>query len=107
MDEWVADYVRSCDICQRMKSPHHAIDRLLHPIELAYSPWKSISMDRITQLTKSEGNSSICVVVDQFSKMAHLIPIKEPATAEELALVFVWEIWRLYRLSSDIVSDRD
>jgi hypothetical protein len=59
MDKWVMDYVRSCDTCQRNKSPRHAIYGLLHPLELAYTPWSSISMDFITQLPKSEGNSSI------------------------------------------------
>jgi transposase InsO family protein len=46
-------------------------------------------------------------VVDRFTKMAHFIPLKEPATAENLAKVFVREIWRLHGLPSDIVSDRD
>jgi transposase InsO family protein len=107
MEEWVGDYVRSCDTCQRNKSPRHAKYGLLHPLELAYSPWQSISMDFITQLPKSEGNTSVWVIVDRFSKMAHCIPLTEPATAENLAKVFVREIWRLHGLPSDIVSDRD
>jgi transposase InsO family protein len=107
MEEWVGDYVRSCDTCQRNKSPRHAKYGLLHPLELAYSPWQSISMDFITQLPKSEGNTSVWVIVDRFSKMAHFIPLTEPATAENLAKIFVREIWRLHGLPSDIVSDRD
>jgi transposase InsO family protein len=107
MDEWVADYVRSCDICQRNKSPRHARYGLLHPLELTYTPWQSISMDFITQLPISEGNTSIWVVVDRFSKMAHFIPLGEPATAENLAKVFVREIWRLHGLPTSIIGNRD
>jgi hypothetical protein len=64
-------------------------------------------MDFITQLPKSEGNSSIWVMVDNQTKMAYFIPPKEPGTAEDLAKVFVREIGRSHGLPSDIVSDRD
>ena len=39
--------------------------------------------------------------------MAHFIPLKKPASAEELSRIFVREIWRLHGLPTDIVSDRD
>jgi hypothetical protein len=107
MDKWVMDYVRSCDICQKNKSPRHARYGLLQPLELAYTPWSSISMDFIIELPESNGYSSIWVIVDRFTKMAHFIPLKKPATAENLAKVFVREVWRLHGLPSDIVSDRD
>ena len=34
MDEWIKAYVRSCDVCQRNKSPRHAKFGLLQPLEL-------------------------------------------------------------------------
>jgi transposase InsO family protein len=65
-------------------------------------------MDFIIELPESgEGYSSIWVIVDRFTKMAHFVPLKKPATAENLAKVFVREIWRLHGLPTDIVSDRD
>jgi hypothetical protein len=107
MDKWVMDYVRSCDTCQKIKSLGHAKYGLPHPLELAYTPWSSISMDLITQLPKTKGNLSIWVVVDRCTKMANFIPFKEPATAEDLAKVFVQEIWRLHSVPPDIISNRD
>jgi hypothetical protein len=108
LEKWVEDYVRSCDECQRNKSPRHARFGLLQPLELSYRPWSSISMDFIIELPESgEGYSSIWVIVDRFTKMAHFVPLKKPATAENLAKVFVREIWRLHGLPTDIVSDRD
>jgi hypothetical protein len=53
MDQEIADYVRSCDACQKNKAPRHGRYGLLHPLELAYSPWQSISMDFITDLPES------------------------------------------------------
>jgi dUTP pyrophosphatase len=38
IEEWVNEYVRTCDTCQRMKSPRHAKFGLLQPLELSYSP---------------------------------------------------------------------
>ena len=51
----IEDYVRSCVDCQKNKALRHKRHGTLHPLELSYAPWDSISMDFITQLPKSEG----------------------------------------------------
>jgi hypothetical protein len=104
----IEGYVRSCEICQRTKTPRHARFGLLHPLELAYSPWESISMDFITDLPPSNECTQVWVIVDRFSKMAHFIPLKDnEKKAEDLARIFVRNIWRLHGLPKSIVSDRD
>jgi hypothetical protein len=40
-------------------------------------------MDFMVSLSPSKGFDAIMVVVDQFSKMAHFIPTKDSATAQE------------------------
>jgi hypothetical protein len=40
-------------------------------------------MDFVVSLPPSRGFDAIMVVVDQFNKMAHFIPTKETATAQE------------------------
>ena len=65
-------------------------------------------MDFITVLPLSNGCTELWVVIDRFTKMAHFIPLKENAkTAADLARRFATEIWRLYGLPRDIMSDRD
>ena len=104
----IEDYVRSCEVCQRTKTPRHARYGLLHPLELAYTPWESISMDFITELPESNGCTQIWVIVDRFTKMAHFIALRDDAKkAEDLARIFVKNIWRLHGLPISIVSDRD
>ena len=73
----IEDYIGSCEDCQKNKTPRHKRHGTLHPLELSYAPWDSISMDFITQLPKSEGCSTVCVIVDRFTKMVHFIPIKD------------------------------
>ena len=107
MEAWVQDFVSSCDVCQRVKAARHGRYGKLLPLESPYKPWTSISMDFITELPKSDGFTSIWVIVDRFTKMAHFIPLKPPATARDLARIFVREIWRLHGIPSEIVSDRD
>ena len=47
------------------------------------------------------------VVVDQFTKMAHCIALEENAPAKDVADVFLREVWRLYGLPTEIISDMD
>ena len=93
LDKWINEYVRSCDICQRNKSPRHKKFGLLQPLELPSSPWQSIAMDFIVELPESEGNTSIWAIVDRFTKMAHFIAIPGKTNAPDLARIFVKEIW--------------
>lgn len=108
MDVDIADYVRSCDQCQRNKSSRHRRYGLLQPLELAVAPWTSLSMDFITELPESNGYSEIWVIIDRFSKMAHFIPLKKgEKSADHLARIFLKEVWRFHGLPNNIVSDRD
>ena len=39
--------------------------------------------------------------------MAYYIPLPKKVTAKDIAKIFLREIWKLHRLPTDIVSDRD
>ena len=54
-----------------------------------------------------EGYDAINVVVNKLTKMAHFIPTKTTATAEDTAELFQDNIFKLHGLPEDIVSDRD
>jgi hypothetical protein len=45
------------------------------------------------------------VVVDRFSKMAHFIPTKESATAQEMGRLFFMHVFKHHGLPKDIVLD--
>ena len=47
------------------------------------------------------------VIVDRFTKMAHLIRLQENATAKNMAEAFLKEVWKLHRLPSEIILDMD
>jgi len=105
--DWIRDYVQSCDECQHSKSPRHAKYGLLQPLEVPYAAWSSRSTDFITQLPESQGKTQIMVVVDRFTKMAHVIGLHENATAKDVADTFLREVWKLHGLPTEIISEMD
>ena len=106
MRKYVKDFVKTCENCQRNKTPRDKKHGLLKPLPIPEQPWKSISMDFVVKLPVSDNFDSICVVVDRLSKQAHFIPCNETITAAELSELFIINIFKLHGLPDDIVSDR-
>ena len=82
-----------------------------HPLPVPQGPWQIISMDFMVNLPSSAlGDSkynSLYVIVDTFSKMAHLIPTTTTVKAEGVARLYFEHVYRLHRLPKSIISDRD
>jgi len=106
MRNTIKEYVTNCDICQRTKVVRHAPYGLMKPNEAPDRPWKSISMDFITDLPQSEGNDAILIVIDQLTKMAHFLPGTKEIDARQFSELFMREIFRLHGLPKDIITDR-
>src|SRR4051794_10271414 len=69
MSKAVADYVNSCDSCQRNKSRNHQPHGKLQPLAIPNERWESVSMDFITHLPKTKAkHDAILVTVDRLSK---------------------------------------
>ncbi|KAF1318886.1 reverse transcriptase, partial [Globisporangium splendens] len=107
MYKWVRKYVRTCEICQRVK-PSGSTQAPLRSLAVPSDSWKSVSMDFIFGLPRDKhGRNGILVFVDRFSKMVHLAPVSDKISAEMTAKVFVDVVFRLHGLPVEIVSDRD
>jgi len=72
--EDIKRFTKNCDTCQRTKVVRHALYGLLQSNEASDRPCKSIAMDFIMDLPKSEGYDTILVVIDRLTKMSHVIP---------------------------------
>ena len=70
----------------------------MKPNEAPDRPWKSISMDFITDLPVSEGADAILIVIDRLTKMAHLIPCTKDMDAKHFQEMFLREKFRLHGL---------
>lgn len=77
------------------------------PLPVPSQVWEDISMDFVDGLPKSEGHTTLMVVVDRLSKSAHLVPMSHPYTARTVAAKFVSHVVKLHWIPRSIVSDRD
>jgi hypothetical protein len=64
-------------------------------------------MDFMVSLPPSKGLNTIMVVVDRFNKMAHFIPTKNEAMAQETGRLFFTHVFKHHGLPKDIVSNRN
>jgi hypothetical protein len=101
------EYVKTCLICQQNWIFNKKQVGLLQPLLIPEGPWESVSMDFMVNLLPSRGFDAIMVVVDRFSKMAHFIPTKDEATAQEMGRLFFTHVFKHHGLPKDIVSDQN
>ncbi|KAL0186709.1 hypothetical protein M9458_018379, partial [Cirrhinus mrigala] len=99
-------FINSCPTCQTSKPSKHLPAGLLQPLPLPQRPWSHITIDFITDLPNSQGNTVILTISDRFSKACRLIPLTKLPSALETAEVLCNQVFRLYGLPDDIVSDR-
>ena len=71
MGKEIEAYVRSCPICQVMKSDHRKKTGLLQPIPIPTRKWEQITTDLVTDLPPSDGYTAVAVFVNRLSEMVH------------------------------------
>ncbi len=99
-------FVQRCPTCNMTKSSHQRPAGLLQPMPVPQRPWSHIAIDFVTDLPNSKNYTTILTVIDRFSKACRLIPLPKLPTAFKTAEVLLDQVFRLYGLPDDIVSDR-
>ena len=108
MKKDMAEYISRCMKCQQVKVEHQHPAGLLQPFPVPEWKWEIISMDFITGLPMTwRQHDFIMVVVDKLTKAAHFIPVKSTHQMDDIAKIFMKDIFRLHGLPKAIVSDRD
>src|SRR4051812_11054056 len=99
----VALYVSQCDMCRRVKAQHQKPAGLLQPLEIPEWKWDHIEMDFITGFSLSQKkNNAIFVVIDNLSKVAHFIPVKDSIFAAQLADLYTARVVSLHGITKKI-----
>src|SRR5882724_8919017 len=106
MVAFVTDYIHSCSVCRRSKSLHHKPFGPHRFLPIGQRPWDSISMDFIEGLPLSDGHDTILVVVCRLTKMALFIPTFCDIDAEDLARIFLSQVFAKHGTPTDIISDQ-
>ena len=109
----VEKYVKNCPTCaigkhdrSRKESLHH----FLQPPEILF---QKPALDFVIGLPESQDPATgvnydmICTIIDGLTKYAKFVPCKTTMTAEELARLFLKEIFADHGIPEQIISDRD
>jgi len=100
-------YCGSCDKCQINKEP----TTLPYGQSLTRSDpdeaYQSLAIDFAGTFNKSDGYTSIMVIMDRFTSYTHLIPIKDAGTSEKILKKLNSTIFNVYGLPLSIVADQD
>jgi hypothetical protein len=103
----IAEYVSSCDTCQRIKASHLKTADQMQPLTIPAWKWDNISMDFIVVLPlMPRKHDSIWVIVDRLTKTTHFIPVQTTYLAERYAEIYIDLIVRLHGVPKTILSDR-
>jgi transposase InsO family protein len=89
-----------------MKMPRHQSYGLLHPLSIPNRPWKSISLDFISDLPVFNGFDTILIVVDRFTKITHFLPCTKGINSEGTTDLLMREVFQHHGLPNNIKSDR-
>ena len=63
-------------------------------------------MDFVMGLPESKGYDAIWVMVDRLTKLRHTVPCKSTCSSEDLAALFLHNVWKHHGLPSTVISDR-
>jgi hypothetical protein len=80
---------------------------LLQPLSIPSQCWEEVSMDFITGLPKSEGNSVIMVIVDRLTSYTDFCALSHPFKSSTVSIAFMETFQKLHGSPKIIVSDRD
>ena len=104
----VRRFIEECPVCQVEKADHTRSRGPLQPLQIPEEKWAEVMIDFIFKLPITAlGHDGIMVVIDRATKMAHLIPCHETATASDVARIFWARVGSLHGIPRCIYSDRD
>ncbi|GJU64405.1 putative reverse transcriptase domain-containing protein [Tanacetum coccineum] len=70
--------------------------------------WDNITMDFVTKLPRTQsGNDTIWVIVDQLTKSAHFLPMRENDPMDKLARLYLKEVVMRHGILVSIICDCD
>ena len=107
MSRDVRHFVKTCDVCQKIKPRRHAPVGLLRSLPIPSRPFETISMDFIPELPKSGSFDNILVVVDKLTKYGIFVPTSTSITAADAAKLFFENVVAHYGPPKQVISDRD
>nr|GEZ02234.1 putative reverse transcriptase domain-containing protein [Tanacetum cinerariifolium] len=104
----ITTYVSKCLTYAKVKARHQGPSGLLVQPTIPMWKWDNIIMDFIIKLPKSsQGFDTIWVIIDQLTKFAHFLPIRENDPMDKLARLYLDRIVTRHGTPISVICDRD
>ncbi|GJS97452.1 putative reverse transcriptase domain-containing protein [Tanacetum coccineum] len=104
----IATYVSKCLTYAKVKAEHQRPSGLLVQPDIPQWKWDNITIDFVTKLSKSsQGYDTIWVIVDQLTKSAIFVPMREIDPMENLARMYLKEVFTKHGIPILIICDRN
>ena len=104
-------YIKTCNVCQRIKVFHHKFYKKLSSLLIFEMFWKEIFMNFVIDLSSSKRDkivyNSILVIVDKCTKMIKYLLIIIKIDVAKLTNVFFKKIVLHFDMSANIVNDKN
>lgn len=105
MIDSVVSYVKKCTICKESKAPNVILRPQMGKQISVERPWQRLYIDLLGPYPRSKlGNTSLLIVLDQFSKFVMLKPLKK-ATALEIVRFLEANIFHVFSVPESMWSD--
>ncbi len=104
-------YCHTCSVWAMTKSVTAKPLGLLHLMPVPRRPWQYIAIDFEGPLLLSKMRTGsydmICIIIDQLTSMAHLVPTKQTYGTTQITEVVFEHVYKLHGLPKYIISDCD
>nr|GEZ67587.1 putative reverse transcriptase domain-containing protein [Tanacetum cinerariifolium] len=101
----IATYVSKCLTCLRVKAEHQKPSGLLVQPKILQWKWDNITMDFVTKLPRtSSGYDTIWVIMDNLTKSAHFLPMREDDSMDKLTKLYLKEVVTRHGIPILIIS---
>ncbi len=113
MRKQVEDIIRKCNVCICTKHNQHKSYKLLKSLSTLNHAWKSIALNFIVKLFKSKKRvikttyDFILIITDRLIKYKYFLSYKKATFAKDLTYTFLRMIVANYKLSDEIILNRD
>ena len=111
MKEAVDLHVRTCNICQRVKSERRSARGKIQPLPIPEQKWHVVHMDWVLGLPPWPPNvgtyNAVLTLTYRETKMVHFVPTSKTETAADTARFLMNYVVRAHGLPRTVICDRD
>lgn len=101
----IKTYIGECGVCKESKAPNVSLRPLMGQQIPVDRPWQRVYVDLLGPYPRSKsGNTTLLIVLDQFSKFVLLKPLKK-ATAIEITRFLEQNVFHMFGVPETVWSD--